>query len=114
MKDVPLEKRSARFRCVLALTPVIWREDKRASPVCCANESELQTELFEGACEGRIGFTSQGHGGFGYDPLFIPVGHETTFAELQEGVKNRLSHRAIALEKLKRRFEGFGGSLKPS
>ena len=100
--DLPLDRRAARFRCVVAVTPVPCSETKAASPVCYAEEAELQTELFEGACEGRIGFAPRGRGGFGYDPLFMPSGYERTFGELREGVKNQLSHRAKALEKLKR------------
>jgi len=46
-------------------------------------------------------FAPRGENGFGYDPLFVPVGFEQSFAELDEDVKNRLSHRAKALEKLK-------------
>ena len=76
-------------------------EPEGASPVCYAEEAELQTELFEGTCEGRIGFAPRGQGGFGYDPLFIPNGYEPTFGELGEEVKNQLSHRARALAKLK-------------
>jgi XTP/dITP diphosphohydrolase len=104
LKDVPLEKRTGRFRCVVALTSLIGHEQAGASPVCYASESELGTELFEGSCEGRIGFEPRGQGGFGYDSLFVPAGYEQTFAELAEEVKNRLSHRAKALEKLKRRL----------
>ena len=102
--DLPSEKRTARFRCVLALTPVPNPELRGASPVCSAEEAELRTELFEGACEGRIGFAPQGPGGFGYDPLFIPEGQQATFAELGEVVKNGMSHRARALASLKARF----------
>jgi XTP/dITP diphosphohydrolase len=101
LKDVPVDRRAARFRCVLALTPVLPSEARRASPVCYAEEAELQTELFEGACEGRIGFAPRGQAGFGYDPLFIPIGHDQTFAELGEEVKNGMSHRGRALTKLK-------------
>src|SRR5882672_9865817 len=101
LRDVPAEKRTARFRCALALTPVVHHETESASPVCLADESELQTQVFEGACEGRIGLKPKGQGGFGYDPLFIPDGYEQTFAELGEEVKNKLSHRAKALAKLK-------------
>jgi XTP/dITP diphosphohydrolase len=99
--DLPLDRRTARFRCVMALTPVPRLEPKGASPVCYAEETELQTELFEGACEGRIGFAPRGRGGFGYDPLFIPRGYELTFGELSEEVKNKLSHRARALALLR-------------
>jgi XTP/dITP diphosphohydrolase len=100
--ELPVNRRTARFRCVLALTPVPGAEDEGASPVCYAEEAELETELFEGACEGRIGLAPRGRGGFGYDPLFMPSGYEQTFGELSEEVKNRLSHRAKALEKLRR------------
>lgn len=109
LKDVPLEKRTARFRCVLALTPVELetpntKPETLTSPVCYADELELQTEIFDGACEGRIDFAPRGKGGFGYDPLFIPNGFEQSFAELGEEIKNQLSHRSKALAKLKERL----------
>ena len=97
-------QRKARFRCVIALTPAVVSHAESASPVCYADEFELQTELFEGTCEGRIEFAPRGPGGFGYDPLFVPQGYEQTFAELGEEVKNRLSHRGKALAKLKKRL----------
>jgi XTP/dITP diphosphohydrolase len=105
LKTVPAEKRIARFRCVLALTPVELETQTpeggtSASPVCFADELELQTEIFDGACEGRIDFGPRGKEGFGYDPLFIPNGFEQSFGELGDEVKNRLSHRSKALEKL--------------
>lgn len=105
LEGVPLAKRTARFRCVLALTPALPRQAENASPVCQANESELLTELFEGVCEGRIAFGLRGGRGFGYDPLFVPTGCDQTFGELGEDVKNQMSHRARALAKLKQRFE---------
>jgi XTP/dITP diphosphohydrolase len=101
LRDVPAEKRTARFRCALALTPVVHLETGSASPVCLADESELRSQVFEGICEGRIGLKPKGQGGFGYDSLFIPDGYEQTFAELGEAVKNKMSHRAKALAKLK-------------
>jgi XTP/dITP diphosphohydrolase len=107
LADVPSEKRTARFRCVIALTPLedaIGNTQPAASPVCYADEQELQTEIFDGTCEGRIEFAPRGQGGFGYDPLFIPNGFEQSFAELGEGVKNNLSHRSKALAKLKLRL----------
>jgi XTP/dITP diphosphohydrolase len=100
LKDVPLEKRRARFHCVIALAEVQSPKSKVQSPQC-----------FDGACEGRIIFEPRGKNGFGYDPLFVPVGLEQTFAELDEDVKNRLSHRAKALEKLKTFLEGSASSL---
>lgn len=101
LKGIPMEKRSARFRCVLALTPVIAVPARNSSPVCYTDEFELQTTHFDGKCEGRIGFEPQGQNGFGYDPLFLPNGFRQTFAELGEETKNKLSHRAVALAKLK-------------
>ena len=102
LREVPAEKRAARFKCVLALTPILHDEPEPSSPVCYADEFELQTRLYEGTCEGRIGFELRGTGGFGYDPLFFPEGYDHTFGELSEEVKNRLSHRARALELLKK------------
>ena len=83
LRDVPTDKRSARFRCVLALV------------------SGPSVQTFDGACEGHIALQPSGRGGFGYDPVFIPNGFSQTFAELGEDVKNRISHRSQALEKLK-------------
>jgi XTP/dITP diphosphohydrolase len=96
LKDVPLEKRTGRFRCVIALVPV---PQGGMEGVCFADEFAAQ--VFDGACEGVIQFAASGQGGFGYDPLFVPVGFKQSFAELGEDVKNRLSHRAQALLKLK-------------
>lgn len=87
LKGVPAEKRTARFKCVMALLPT---HGTVATP-----------ELFVGACEGRIAFECRGKGGFGYDPLFLPQGYDRTFAELGAAIKNQLSHRARALEHLK-------------
>lgn len=72
--------RTARFRCVIALS----------SPTGVAR-------TVEGSCEGSIGFEECGEGGFGYDPVFIPEGHTLTFAELEPEAKNAISHRGLAL-----------------
>ena len=102
LKDVPLEKRTGRFRCVIALVAVPQGKVESASPVCFADDFDAQ--IFDGACEGRIQFSACGQGGFGYDPLFVPDGFKQSFAELGEDVKNKLSHRAKALTKLKEFF----------
>ncbi len=92
LKVVPTEKRTARFRCVMALVEM-------------TPHSALRTpHLFEGVCEGRIDFSPRGQGGFGYDPLFIPDGFQQSFAELGEDRKNDISHRARALAALKTRL----------
>ena len=100
LRAVPAEKRTARFRCVMALTRAGADPAAGASPACHLGD-EPRTELFDGVCEGRIDFALRGRGGFGYDPLFIPVGFDQSFAELGATVKDRISHRAQALEKLK-------------
>jgi XTP/dITP diphosphohydrolase len=76
--------RSARFRCCLAL----------------AREGEV-LRIFEGFVEGIIVAGPRGHGGFGYDPVFQPQGFEQTFAELAAAEKNRISHRARAIQSLR-------------
>ena len=58
------------------------------------------TRLFEGIVRGSIIEERRGEGGFGYDPIFVPEGYDKTFAELGSEVKNRISHRAQAVEKL--------------
>ena len=56
--------------------------------------------LFEGRIEGEIIKETRGTGGFGYDPVFLPAGSELTFAEMEESLKNKMSHRAVALNKM--------------
>lgn len=58
--------------------------------------------IFEGACPGRIINAPRGEHGFGYDPIFIPRGYKKTFAELGPRLKNRISHRAMALRAFKK------------
>jgi XTP/dITP diphosphohydrolase len=99
LKTVPPENRTARFRCVLALVPVPEEKIESASPVCLADEFPAQ--IFDGACAGVIQLSASGANGFGYDPLFVPDGFTQSFAELGDKVKNKISHRAKALEKLR-------------
>lgn len=58
--------------------------------------------IFEGEVKGNITIEPRGNAGFGYDPIFEPLGYTRTFAELPESEKNNISHRALALEKLAR------------
>jgi XTP/dITP diphosphohydrolase len=83
MNGVQNEKRIAQFRSVFAYgTP------------------EGRMELFVGNCSGFISLEKRGIKGFGYDPIFIPKGFETTFAEMSTINKNKVSHRGKSLEKL--------------
>ncbi len=81
-----IKNRQAQFRTVIALI---------------IDEKEI---IFEGIVKGAI--TEERHGiqGFGYDPIFIPDGYQKTFAEMTLDEKNKISHRAIAIEKLKAFF----------
>lgn len=84
LADVPVEKRTARFRCVL-----------------CVIDESGHISHYDGTCEGRIAKRVKGEDGFGYDPVFIPEGHNQTFGQLGERVKAQLSHRAKASHWLK-------------
>ncbi|MDF2653836.1 MAG: XTP/dITP diphosphatase [Bacillota bacterium] len=55
-----------------------------------------------GECEGHMIYQPRGNNGFGYDPLFVPTGYDRTFAELTSEEKNKISHRAAALQKLRK------------
>lgn len=88
-------RRTARFRCVLALVPIIAKETTTGEAL------SAEVQFFDGVCEGRIGFELKGSQGFGYDPLFIPEGYSCSFAELGSEEKNRISHRSRALHGLK-------------
>lgn len=79
LREVPAARRGAHFTCVLLL----------AGP-------DGEEHRFEGRSEGHLLLGPRGGAGFGYDPLFVPDGHEQSFAELGEDVKNTLSHRARA------------------
>ena len=59
-----------------------------------------RTLVCEGACWGNLGESERGGSGFGYDPLFIPDGHDASFGELPSAVKNQISHRALAVRAL--------------
>jgi XTP/dITP diphosphohydrolase len=90
LHEVPTERRTARFRCVVALVSPDGRE-----------------EVVEDTVEGRIASELRGTFGFGYDPIFLypPLGR--TFGELAPAVKARVSHRAIALGRAAERLRGW-------
>ena len=82
LKGIPWEKRTARFRCVIAI----------AAP-------SRATQLCDGECQGLIAFEPKGENGFGYDPVFYLPEFGKTIAELPLGAKNRVSHRGKAARK---------------
>lgn len=77
-------------------------DDRCAYYECCialASPEGLQ-KCARGTCEGKIALAEKGNNGFGYDPLFIKHEYNKTFAELEESIKNRVSHRRKALDKI--------------
>jgi XTP/dITP diphosphohydrolase len=90
MRDIPISKRGARFKCIIAVVSPDGRE-----------------AIAEGECKGSIGFKEKGKKGFGYDPLFILPRYGKTMAELSLEAKNRISHRGKALRKIRRIIQAF-------
>lgn len=84
LKDVPENKRTAKFESVI-----------------CFYVCEKEYYFFKGICKGKIIELGRGSNGFGYDPLFVPEDLTKTFAELSDEEKNKISHRARALQKFK-------------
>jgi XTP/dITP diphosphohydrolase len=82
--EVPEALRTARFRTVISYVD---------------NKKEF---VDEGVIEGMITFKPSGNKGFGYDPIFKPLGFEKTFSEISQDKKNIISHRALALKKIKK------------
>ena len=85
--------RKARFRAVIAFI-----EKKDVCPCGCTSIKKVSQ--FEGIVEGEIIREKRGGEGFGYDPIFQPEGYDKTFAELGSDIKNTISHRARATQKL--------------
>jgi XTP/dITP diphosphohydrolase len=74
---------------------------KAAFFACIALYINNDFHIFTGECTGKIAMQKEGVGGFGYDPIFIPDGYDQSFATLGSGIKNKISHRRMALEKMK-------------
>lgn len=94
LKDVPMEKRTAYFKTVIA---VVFEDGSKVTA--------------EGTVNGKIAFEEKGQNGFGYDPLFIVENTGKTFAEMAEEEKNKISHRARALMNLKEKLEVIGEDI---
>ncbi|MEW6047645.1 MAG: RdgB/HAM1 family non-canonical purine NTP pyrophosphatase [Bacillota bacterium] len=86
LRNVPPERRTARFRCAVAV----------AEPPDSPSPGGARTWVFEGTCEGRILHSPRGGEGFGYDPVFWVPGVDKSFAQLTLDEKNQISHRARA------------------
>lgn len=87
LEKIPYEKRTA---CFVTVITMLYPD---------------QTKIVaRGECHGHIGLKPQGEGGFGYDPLFIPDGFDKTFSELGPEIKNKISHRAMALKELEKKL----------
>ncbi|WP_100488762.1 XTP/dITP diphosphatase [Sporolactobacillus pectinivorans] len=95
LDGIPLEKRTAHFTCVLALS----RPGKT-------------TRFAEGRCNGLITLERRGNDGFGYDPVFLVPSAKLTFAEMGNEEKNRISHRALALQQLRENWKNWVGEEK--
>ncbi len=83
---------------------------RRARFVCAMAVADEKGEikfLTEGICDGTIVLNPRGANGFGYDPIFVPDGFEQTFGELSSAIKQKISHRARAIEKIMRFLRGF-------
>lgn len=88
LEGVPTEKRGAYFTCVVTLV----------FPMGHKNEG---VEVIEsGKLSGTLAFEPKGSGGFGYDPLFLPMGFEVTMAEISPAAKDEISHRGRAMRKI--------------
>lgn len=87
LKDVPYEKRTGRFVSVITMV-----------------FPDGETLVSRGEVEGRILLEEQGENGFGYDPLFVPEGYDVSFGVIDPEIKNRISHRARALQELRKKL----------
>ena len=95
LSEHPDKKRTARFVCCMAMAG--WQQKEEAVKV--GNPGLLK--VTEGRCEGVIADAPRGSNGFGFDPVFVPIAYDATFAELPAEVKSRISHRALALEAMR-------------
>lgn len=91
-----------RVERVLKELEGVNEEQRKARFVCAMSLVIPGNKVFttQGICSGKIAFLPRGNGGFGYDPIFIPDGYELTFSQMGKNLKNKISHRAIALDRM--------------
>jgi XTP/dITP diphosphohydrolase len=95
------EQRSSSDNMQLVLTKMANETNRKARfKTVIALKRNNETHLFEGIINGTIRTTASGTDGFGYDPIFQPDGYDITFAEMSKATKNKISHRALAVDKL--------------
>ncbi|MDH3651261.1 MAG: RdgB/HAM1 family non-canonical purine NTP pyrophosphatase [Saprospiraceae bacterium] len=93
-------ERNAQSNMELLLQNLAKEDDRRAyflTVIACVIDSSIH--IFSGKIEGIITQKALGNRGFGYDPIFLPKGYDQTFGQLHQDIKNRISHRAIAMER---------------
>lgn len=93
------------------LEGVTERKAKFVSSICCLLPCGIEIKT-EGECHGQILTAPHGSGGFGYDPIFMPDGYSDSMAVLGAEIKNKISHRAHALEKFKTELRKIYGTDK--
>lgn len=96
MRGVPAGRRGGYFYCLLALLG-----------------PDGEPQIFEGCCNGVLLDEPRGGGGFGYDPIFLPEGHDRSYAELTEAEKNGISHRGRAWAGLAERLRAITSGRTP-
>lgn len=90
-------ERTTKLLSALSTFPAPRRTARFVSAIAIANGEGQILNISVGKCDGHIDFAPRGSQGFGYDPVFIPIGYDKTFAELKPASKNQVSHRARAL-----------------
>jgi XTP/dITP diphosphohydrolase len=95
MLEVPMAMRQATFVCVMVI----------------AEPGDRLLHVAEGRCQGVLSASPAGEGGFGYDPIFIPDSYDQTFGELPSAIKNKISHRALALASVREFFARTLGTI---
>jgi XTP/dITP diphosphohydrolase len=96
-QDASDAERTTKLLSELAIIPAPKRTARFVSAIAIASESGQILNVSVGRCDGHVDFIPHGTAGFGYDPVFIPLGYDQTFAELESQIKNQISHRARAL-----------------
>ena len=96
-KDATDRERVEQLLAALIGVAAHERSARFVSAVAIADCKARILHVSVGKCEGTIALSPRGKDGFGYDPIFVPEGHELTFAELGADIKNQISHRAHAL-----------------